>query len=264
MNYTIEYAIERLAKWGYDAVEIWGGRPHAYAYDLDHEHIQRIKKALKDNRMGVSAFIPAQFRYPVNLCISDESVRRSSLEYIRKSIDASAELEVGMVTLCPGHSVYPQSCEEAWSNLKNSLGELALYAEKKDIILALEPAHPMETDLVQTSDDALRIIKEVGKDNLKILLDIGHVNVNKEPFCDSVRKLKDCLALIHFDDNRGMYDEHLMPGDGAINFIPFLKELKAINYDGYITLELSYNYTTSPDEAAYEAIARVRDLLAKS
>ncbi|MFA7184296.1 MAG: TIM barrel protein [Victivallales bacterium] len=253
MNYKLEYAIERLASWGYQAVELWGGRPHAYAYDLDRDHIRSIKKALNANKMTVSAFIPAQFRYPVSLCIDDMTIRQSSIEYIKKSIDASSDMEIGIVTVCPGHSVYPQSFDSAWNHLKNSLDELTIYAAGKGITLALEPAHPMETDLIQTSDDALRILKELNQDNLKILLDIGHLNVNKEPFCDAVRKLKDYLVLIHLDDNHGIFDEHLIPGYGNINYMPIFKEFANINYDNCVTLELGYNYTTAPDEAAYES-----------
>lgn len=261
MNYTLEEAVARLAGWGYDAVEIWGGSPHAYAYDMDAARIKSARDALARHGMGISAFIPAQFRYPVSLCIADDGIRKAGVAYVKRGIEVGAELGAGIVTVCPGHSVYPQSRQSAWENLRASLAELAGHARSNGVMLALEPAHPMESDLVQTSDDALLMLEETGDDSLKILLDTGHVHLNKEPLPDAVRKLKEHLALVHFDDNHGLYDEHLIPGSGAIDFIPFLKELRAAGYDGCITLELGYNWVAAPDEAAHRGVLAAKDIL---
>jgi len=260
-NYSLEEAIRRISKCGYDAVEIWGGRPHAYAGDLDDKDIVQIRNLLKKKKLEISAFIPAQFRYPTNLCIENKKIRMDSLQYIKNSIDTGVSLGAKIITVCPGHSIYPQSYNNAWNLLKESLLELVEYAEGKNAVLALEPAHLYETDLIITCDDAIRIIEEVGLDNLKVLLDIGHLNVNKEPLIDVVRKLGNLLIHIHIDDNNGLMDEHLIPGDGNINFIPFFQELKKAGYKGYLAVELGFGYTLKPDEAAFESKTRLSKLL---
>ena len=40
LNYPLQEAIRRLHQYGYQGVEIWGGRPHAYRHDLDDERAQ--------------------------------------------------------------------------------------------------------------------------------------------------------------------------------------------------------------------------------
>lgn len=257
LNYPLEEAIRRISKCGYEAVEIWGGRPHAYAGDLEKDDFNRIRALLKKEKLEISAFIPAQFRYPTNLCINNEKIRQNSIQYIKNSIDTGVSLGAGVITVCPGHSIYGQSHKNAWNFLKESLEELTGYAEKKKVVLALEPAHPYETDLILISEDAIRMIEEVKSAHLKVLLDIGHLNVTGEIPATALNKLKDLLIHIHIDDNNGKMDDHLIPGEGSINFIPFLKALTEIGYQGYLAVELGFGYTLNPDESALEAIDKI-------
>ena len=62
-NYPLQVAIYRLHKFGYQGIEIWGGRPHAYKRDLD-DQIRDLITILNKLDMTVSNFIPAQFRIP--------------------------------------------------------------------------------------------------------------------------------------------------------------------------------------------------------
>ena len=261
INYPLEEAIIRIAECGYDAVEIWGGRPHAYPHDLTRKEIAGIKALLREKHLSLSAFIPAQFRYPTNLCISNERIRLSSVQYIKDSMDTAYSLGAEIVVVCPGHSLYGQSQRSAWSFLRESLRELAAYAEDKGIVLALEAAHRYETDLVLTSHDALRMIEDVGKDNLKVLLDVGHVNVVGEGLAESVENLKGHLVHVHVDDNHGDMDSHFIPGDGTVNFTRFLSALRKSGYKGCLTVELGFQYTLHPDEAALESRKRLDKFL---
>jgi len=39
----------------------------------------------------------------------------------------------------------------------------------------------------------------------------------------------------------GIYDEHLVPGDGTLNYGEIMQKLKEINFDGMVILELSWD-----------------------
>ena len=54
VNYSLDEAIRRIADLGYDGVEIWGGRPHAYCYDIDNEEATRIRKLVEKLGLEVS------------------------------------------------------------------------------------------------------------------------------------------------------------------------------------------------------------------
>lgn len=254
-NYPLKEAITRIAEAGYQGVEIWGGRPHAYRNDLTETELKDIHSLIENKGIEVSAFIPAQFRYPTSLVNPKERIRKDSINYIKESFNTAITLGTHKVIVCPGHTLYSQSLESAWQLLKESLEILLEHAQKYDITLLLEPAHRMESDLIITVDDALRIIKEIKSNRIGIVLDTGHAAINKESLKDCIKKLNESKSIfhLHIDDNNGLMDEHLIPGRGKINFVPFLKELKRINYQGFLTVELGFQYIMDPDSAVYES-----------
>ena len=147
--------------------------------------------------------------------------------------------------------------------LISSLDELVDYTIGKDVLLLLEPAHMYESDLILTVEDGARLIKDRKYSNMGIALDTGHCHVNREPLVDSllILKNKDIPLHIHLDDNNGLFDQHKIPGEGTINFIPFLQILDETGYEGFLTVELGFEYTANPDAAAYQSKKAVDSLL---
>ncbi|NLO01433.1 MAG: sugar phosphate isomerase/epimerase [Bacteroidales bacterium] len=262
-NYTLEETINRVAAHGYPGIEIWGGRPHAYYRDMDDESISVVKRALGKNGLEVSGFIPAQFGYPTSLCSPLQSIRKDSIEYIKNSIDTSLSLGCKKVSLCPGRTLYGQGYTKGMQDLISSLDQLVEYSLKKGVLLLLEPAHMYESDLVLTIEDGVRLIREQKYPNMGIALDTGHCHVNKESLTDSllIMNSNNIPVHIHLDDNNGLSDQHKIPGEGTINFIPFLQVLNKSGYDGFLTVELGFDYTADPDAAAYKSKKAVLALL---
>ncbi len=262
-NYRLEDTIRRAAKIGFPGVEIWGGRPHAYYKDITGEYATKIRKVIEEEGVEISGFIPAQFGYPTNLCSPISSIREDSVEYIKRSIDASLALGCRKVSLCPGRTLYGQGYKQGMADLNASLSELVDYAVKKDVLLLLEPAHMLESDLILTVEDGVRLIEDQKYENMGIALDTGHCHVNKEVLVDTVYLLheKNIPMHIHLDDNNTTSDQHKIPGEGTIDFVPFFKALMNVDYDGYLTIELGFEYTANPDAAAYKSKKVVTELL---
>ena len=61
LNYPLQETIRRLHKFGYQGIEVWGGRPHMYRHDLDAE-LDDIRTLLERLGMAVPNLVPAQFR----------------------------------------------------------------------------------------------------------------------------------------------------------------------------------------------------------
>lgn len=252
-NYSLEECIKRVAKLGYDGIEIWGGRPHAYYRDINEADAAAIRKLIDKVGIEISGFIPAQFGYPTSLCSPISSIRKDSVEYIKKSIDTSLLLGCRKVSLCPGRTLYGQGYERGMTELISSLDELVDYAIVKDLLLLLEPAHMMESDLVLTVEEGVRLIEKEKYPNMGIAMDTGHCNVNKESLEDSLLllKRKNIPLHIHLDDNNGLSDQHKIPGEGTICFVPFFQTLLETGYKGFLTVELGFDYSSSPNDAAY-------------
>ncbi|MBN2410220.1 sugar phosphate isomerase/epimerase [candidate division KSB1 bacterium] len=262
-NYPLEEAIKRLSLHGYEGVEIWGGRPHAYYKDISEKKASYIRGLIEKYGLEISAFIPAQFRYPTCLCSPDQGVRKDSVQYLKDSMVTSLRLGCNKVSLCPGHTLYGQGYKNGMEQLIESLKELLEFAAGKNVVLYMEPAHRFESDLIVTVEDGVRLINEMDADNLGIVMDTGHCFINKESLVDCVSMVKDIPFHIHLDDNRGFSDDHMIPGEGNICFVPFLQSLKKSGYQGFLTAELGWGYTIEPDTAAYKNRTAVKYLLDK-
>ena len=83
------------------------------------------------------------------------------------------------------------------------------------------------------------IIDNIKLDNIGICYDCGHDHCHFKDSFD-FDKFKDKIICIHIHDNYGEIDDHLIPGDGTLNFDYVLNGLKRANYNGYFTMELCY------------------------
>jgi len=259
VNYPLTEAIRRLHQYGYQGVEIWGGRPHAYRHDLDDE-MEAIVALLDKLEMAVPNFIPAQFRYPTILCSSNEKIRKDSVLYIQDAIDNAKRLGSPSVSLCPGMTLHGESSEKGWSQLRRSILELLDYTDGTDMALLIEPAHSFETTLIYTVADGLRMVEEIGSERVGILMDTGHCHVNGEDLAQVMSSLREVPFHIHINDNHGDNDVHTIPGEGTTEFAPMVKALTEINYQGFVSAELGFQYTLDPDQAVEKTYAQLCDM----
>ena len=135
------------------------------------------------------------------------------------------------------------------------------FAKEYDIRIAIETADKYETDLMNTTSQAVDMIDQLGHDNLGVLVDSGHLFVVGESSGDAIRELGKHLFHVHVDDNNGIRDQHLIPGDGKFDFGELLNSLQQVGYTGFLSAELSWDYTLDPDAAAKATATRLRQLL---
>lgn len=258
-NFPVQEAVRRLHRYGYQGLELWGGRPHTYRHDLDHQ-LAEIRLLLDQLGMSIPNYIPAQFRYPTCLCSTNEAIRVDSVNYIKDSIQTARRLGAPSVSLCAGMTIFGEDLDKSWAQLRQSVTDLLDDTEQSDLLLLIEPAHAAESRLVRTVSDGLRLIGEINSPRLGILLDTGHCNVNGENLADTVRSLRGVPLHIHIDDNTGESDTHMIPGQGKIDFAPFVQALKDVGYRGFVSAELGFQYTLDPDTAVaqtYMALTRL-------
>lgn len=251
-NFSLEEAIQHTAMAGFDAIDVWGGRPHAYRRDLREHEIRAICALLDDLGLEIASFIPAQFQYPTNLCSPNKVIRMDSIRYLEDSIETAARLGASIISVSPGHTLNDQSLDEGWELLADSLSRVCEFAGHYDVLIALEPSDEYETDLVNTTLHALDMVDQIACDNCGVLFDTGHALIAGEDTPTALNSLGDRLFHLHLSDNHGERDEHLIPGKGRYDFRELIAILKATHFEGFLTAEPGWDYTLNPDPAAIE------------
>ena len=251
-HYSLAETIEHIAMAGFDAVDIWGGRPHAYGKDLHEHEINAIREQLDDFGLEIASFIPAQWHYPISLSNPNIAIRMDSIKDIQMSIELAARLGTSIISILPGHSLHSQSPDESWDLFADSLNQICEFAGFYDVLLAIEPADKYATDLINTTVQARDMIDQVGCDNCGVIFDTGHALIAGEDTETAIRSLKDRLFHIHLSDNHGAHDERLIPGKGIFDFQTLIATLRAVQYEGFLTAEPGWEYILNPDSAASE------------
>lgn len=115
----------------------------------------------------------------------------------------------------------------------NTLKEVSRIAGDCGVILGLEPLNRFETDMVNTVDQALSILDEVGNPHLKIVLDTFHSNIEEKDIPASIRKIGKHL-LCHVQGNES---DRGTPGTGHLEWPGIQEALTDIGYDGAVVIE---------------------------
>jgi protein FrlC len=248
LNYSLNEAIQHIAMAGFDAVDIWGGRPHAYRNDLHEHDIRSLHNQLDDFGLEIASFIPAQ----CDLCSPHTAIRMDGIRDIQTSIELAARLEASIISILPGHSLHHQCPDEGWDLLADSLARIGEFAGHYDVLLAIEPADKYASDLINTTVQAMDMIDQIGCDNFGVVFDTGHALIAGEDTDTAIRALGDRLFHIHLSDNHRERDERLIPGKGRFDFQTLIATLKSTQFEGFLTAEPGWQYTLDPDSAAIE------------
>ena len=261
LNYPIQEAVRRIAAAGYDSVDVWSGRPHVYRHDFTVQALRHLCQLIDGSGLTVSSFLPAFYRYPYSLSNPNDIVRQDSIQYMKECMDNAVELGSPILLVVPGRTLYGQDREDGWKRLVDSIDAVCQHAFQYDILLGVEPANRFVTDLVVTAADAMSVIEELGHANLGVVLDTGHMNLGSEGTQEAVQLLGDHLLQFHVNDNDGVQQQNLVPGEGTFNFRELVDALNQTSFDGALSAELGYHYTLEPDPAVQLTAQRLRRML---
>jgi sugar phosphate isomerase/epimerase len=269
LNYSFPEAVRRLAALGYRGVEIMADVPHAWPAFLLDEQKQAIRDALRQNDLAISninAFMmhaindPRQRYWHPSWIEPDPHYRRIRVEHTKRCLTLARELGAACITTEPGGPVEAgDSWSKALSTFVEEIKPVAEHAEKEGVLLLVEPEPGL---LIETMDQFLEFRGYVDSPAVGLNFDIGHAYcVGDEP-ATTIPRLAKHIRHIHLEDIAATrVHQHLVPGDGAIDFTATLRAIESIGYPGWVTIEL-YPYIENPDEAARRARQHIQGILA--
>lgn len=243
--------IRRVAELGFDGVELAVRSPA----DVD---LVQLKKILAETKLMVSSIGTGQIYGEEGLSFTDSSaqVRRKTILRIKSHIDFATQIGnpliiIGLVRGATSSKVGP---EEAWRLALSAVRECAVYGKEKGVRLAIEPINRYETDLINTIKEGCCFIDELGEENVGILADTFHMNIEEPSMELSIKNAQRRISHLHIADSN-----RWAPGYGHINFSSIIEALHEIDYQGFISAEILPK--PSPDQAANQVATWMRAFL---
>ena len=220
---------KQFKKWGFDTVEI-------PVEDPSHIDPVKVKKAL--DKSGLVCGSICACMGPGRDFRGSAADQRTAMKYVKALIDQAVVLRcpaiIGPVYSVVGKAdaVEPKQQKKEWALVVKNLKKLAAYAEKKKIKIYIEPLNRFETDFLNTCDQGLKLIKDIGSKAVKLHLDTFHMNIEEKNQAAAILKAGKLLGHFHAcGSDRGT------PGGDHIDWKPIVKALKKIGYKGDVVIE---------------------------
>lgn len=221
---------------GLSAVEFWCW----WNYDL--EKIARICKENEIQIVGIcTRFIP----------LTDKAQADNYIDGLRETIAAAQKLNCSSIVSQIGSDT-KESRKVQRENIIVTLKKCVPYLEEAGITLLLELVNREEiSDYYETSSDIVgEILREVNSTSVKMLFDVYHQQKSEGNIITHLRRNIDLIGNIH----AAGIPERSELNHSEIDYKRIFRELKVLDYDGYIGLEYI------PTETVFEGIKRLPDL----
>jgi protein FrlC len=255
--YPLEEVVPRLADIGYDGIEIGAASPHCFPDYTTPQRRKEIRRLFEVNKIALVSLLPAPGGGPgFNVASPIPEERAGAIDQYKKVVQLAADLGAGLVIYVAGWQVFGTTRDEAWGWTRAALTEVAPFAEKLGITMCIEPTSA-DSNLIDSADDTLRLQREVGAPNVKLMFDTYHTIYRNEVASDYVHRFGKDLAHVHLADSN-----RLPPGEGTGSFPTVISALKKSGFDGYLTMEIGFNRRdVDPDDFARRAYRNVKRMV---
>lgn len=241
-NLSLSRAIEEISKAGYDGIELSFHASHFHPFQVSKQNLEELKKILKQNSAkpiciatGASDLL-SNDPFEPSLISLDQKGREKRVELICKALSIAKFLEVPVVNFASGILKKGMDSKEAWRNLVKGVENCL--DNTGEVILAIEPEPGM---LVETTTQTINLIKEIDSPNLRLNLDIGHVQCCEDSLLDAITTALPYTRHIHIEDIKGKVHHHEIPGEGDIDFHSVFRILNDYGYKYYLSVELYHH-----------------------
>ena len=213
-------AIYKAHELGFTAVEFW---------EWEEKDIDAIVKAKEETGIEISTFCTA--------CpnLVDENQREVYIEGLKRTIPVAKRLGCNRLISETGNEMNIERSIQHQSII-DGLKACVPILEKNDITLMIEPLN-IRVDhagyYLSSSDEAAKIVSDVGSNNIKMLFDIYHQQITEG---DVIRRIKKYLPLIEHFHTAGSEGRHELY-KSELDYAYIFRTLREIGYDKYVGLE---------------------------
>ena len=255
-GWKLEEAMSYAAKAGYDAIEIAPFTIAKYVTDIPAAERQRIREAAAGAGLAISGihWVLAQTE-GLHLTHPDPVLRERTAAYFCELVDFCADIGGHIIVVgSPKQRNVMEgvSPEQAWGWARETFERAVRRALFRGLTICLEPLAPSETNFINTAAEAIRFVKQFRSQSFKIILDVKAMCSETKPIPDIIRESHGHFAYFHANDKnlKG-------PGFGEVDFKPIAAALKAVHYQGYVSVEV-FDFEEGPEVIAGRSIEYLR------
>lgn len=227
---SYEYYVDKVARLGFDILEI-GATPLP---EYTPEQIRSLKKCAKSNGIQLTAGYGPSYEH--NMGAAEPEVVKGAIEWYKRLFDVMAQLDIHLIGGAL-YSYWPVNFDTAdksedWKRSVAGMQTLAPIAKQYDITLGMEVLNRFENHILNTAEEGVAFVKEVGEDNVKVMLDTFHMNIEETSIADAIRTAGSLLGHFHTGECNRM-----VPGKGRTPWREIGEALRDVKYDGAVVME---------------------------
>jgi D-psicose/D-tagatose/L-ribulose 3-epimerase len=221
--------IEKGKECGFDYMEL----PLAQMMDLNDREFSFLKERVDSS--GLKCEVCNNF-FPANIRLTGNGVNYGQIEaYLAKALGRAAQLGVRVIVFGSSKSKnVPEgySMDKAWSQLVELLRFIDPLVRTKGITIVIEPICKLESNIINSAGEGLRLSRAVDRENIRLMIDYYHLVMEKE----NPQIIVDAGSYIkhtHLANPVG----RVYPTESEDGYIRFIDLLKGVGYDGRMSVE---------------------------
>jgi L-ribulose-5-phosphate 3-epimerase len=262
-HHRLDDTLTILAELGYQNVALTLDYHTLNPYDPDtSRQLPLVRTDLQNHGLGVVIETGARFlldpwrKHQPTLLSADAEARERRLDFLCRAVDVAAALDAEAVSFWSGTATEPAREETLMDRLVESCRRLCEHAGKRNIRLAFEPEPGM---FIDTMTRFAELHQRVAHPYFGLTIDVGHLHcLGETPIAAHLQRWRDWLWNVHIEDMRRGVHEHLMFGEGEIDFAEVLAALAEIGYSGGVYVELSRHSHDAVETARRALVFLVR------
>jgi len=194
----------------------------------------------------------------VHLTHPDPDVRRFTTQYLVDLVHFCGDIggKVMIFGSPKQRNVEPGVTYDEAFGYARGVFEAAMPAcEARGVTICMEPLTHLETNFLQSAAETKQLVDAVGHPNYQMMLDTKAMTFEEESRADLIRKFAPWMKHYHAND------ENLNgPGAGEVDFAPIFDALRAVDFQGYVSVEV-FNFDPGPEAIASESLAYMKQFV---
>lgn len=232
----ISERIKFAANVGFDSIDV---TPPQYMIDLNYKKMDELRKCSEEHNVDLNFCIG--FPRGKDMASHEKSEREAGIEYSKKMFEAAKYMGSSMLSgiiysswpYMYNHTISEDFKKKCWEYALESVSYLLPIAKSYGITYAIEPVNRFEQFILNSVDEGLRFCEELGDDEVGLLIDTFHANIEEDSIADAIRKCGKRLKHMHICENN-----RKVPGTCKnINWPSIFEAINDIQFEGDLVME---------------------------